>query len=274
MRSEKKIVYLIQGRSDLIVNYFQVFNRSYVDAFFLTYDERIEGAYFYPNSTWSQGRNKLLELAKSAGDYLYYVFCDDDIKFKSGGWELFERQLLRYQPAVAVPVFGKTRKSPIKFFRFQNFYLNDEQFMAFHKDVVKDQVLLPYQSRFDSIHWWASCEIQEILIQNFYFNSSLQFNNVVISNEQGGRYEDNEENRVRYQISVKEWLNKQFVSKYKKTHVLNKKRRLYVFFSTFCYFVGFKLRRKVNYSLKINYVNHILRKDSDVLAGFRNGLNL
>jgi len=69
----KNFLYLIQGRSDLIKNYLNLVNRDNADAIFLTYDKQIDEAIFFPNSTWAQGRNKILEIALEKEDYLYYI---------------------------------------------------------------------------------------------------------------------------------------------------------------------------------------------------------
>jgi len=86
----KDFIYLVQGKSELIRNYFHLLGNPNSEVIFLTYDRPIEEAIFFPNSTWAQGRNKLLETALSKGDYLYYIFCDDDINFIRGSWDTFE----------------------------------------------------------------------------------------------------------------------------------------------------------------------------------------
>ena len=100
----KNFIYLIQGKSELISSYFiELQARADADAIFLTYDKPLEIAIFFPNSTWAQGRNKLLsEALKTAKDYLYYIFLDDDITFETGNWDFFEKQLLKYHPAIAI----------------------------------------------------------------------------------------------------------------------------------------------------------------------------
>ena len=135
-----KFLYLVQGQSDLISKNSHLAHRKDADAIFLTYDRPIKNAIFLPNSSWAQGRNKLLEAALQKDVFLYYIFCDDDIRFKTGGWDQFEESLLSVRPAVAVPVSTpKTKKTPLKGLKYQAFLINDEQMMAFHHDVVFDE---------------------------------------------------------------------------------------------------------------------------------------
>ena len=126
-----RLIYLMQGRSDLVETYFHLADRENADALFLTYDKEIENAIFFPNSKWSEGRNKLLEIAKNKGEYDYYIFCDDDISFKRGSWDEFEFLLLKYRPAIAHPLFiPKAAKTPLPYLEKQPFCVADQQFMA------------------------------------------------------------------------------------------------------------------------------------------------
>jgi len=189
----------------------------------------LDGAIFLPDSTWTQGRNKLLrEVLKTGEDYLYYIFLDDDISFEKGDWGLFEKQLLKYQPAVATPVTEKTYNSPVSL-RMNNLYIplikiqpfqdNDEQYIAFHRDVVQDALVMPYKEQFDYISWWCSCIIQEVIIQSFYYPYNLQFNNIVVRNEMHRCYPKNY-----FQDEMENWLHCQFSTLFKHP----KSRRLHI----------------------------------------------
>jgi len=68
----KNIVYLVQGESYLVKEYYHLQERDNADAIFLTYDRQIDGAVYFPNSTWTEGRNKLLAAARKKGEYLYF----------------------------------------------------------------------------------------------------------------------------------------------------------------------------------------------------------
>ncbi|MGB1249200.1 MAG: hypothetical protein ACPG8W_01095 [Candidatus Promineifilaceae bacterium] len=206
----KPFIYLVQGQAKLVQAYLSLKERA--DTLFLTYDEPLDGAIFFPNSTWAEGRNHLLEIARSRGAYRYTIFCDDDIQFLRGGWALFERALLRYEPAVGVPIFTpKTVKTPLRGLPYQPFLINDEQLMAFHHTVVADNILLPYQTQFDNIHWWASCRIQEVLTQNFYTPNAIQFNHIHVLNTERTRYPHDAPAVAQFRTRVHTWLTKQFV---------------------------------------------------------------
>ena len=225
MVDKKNILYLFQGQAENLEKYYSVFNRSDVDVLFLSYDKEIEGAIYLPNSTWAEGRNKLLEEALKISEYEYYVFCDDDVEFKKGSFEIFEDNLRKYNPLVAVPIVPRSKHAVVKVLSqsFQSFLFNDEQMIAFHVKAVKDRVVIPYYLQFDSMHWWATCQIQEILIQTFYPYDSIQFNTVEIDNKYHDRYKSNETNENNFRIKIREWLDDQFVSGY--TDIIERHKR-------------------------------------------------
>jgi len=141
----KAFIYLVQGEAKYIRNYLILKKRKDVDALLLTYDQQIDDALFLPYSTWGEGRNYLLRKAlESNRQYQYYIFLDDDVKFIQGSYVLFEKQLLKYSPAIAVPVFvPKTIKTIMginnlfnkRFIPSRTYQIcrhADAQFMAFH----------------------------------------------------------------------------------------------------------------------------------------------
>lgn len=225
MSAGKNILYLLQGQAENLEKYFCQLNRSDIDALYLTYDYEIDEAIFLPNSTWAEGRNKLLEEAIKLSAYKYYIFCDDDVEFKEGGFKKFEDNLLKYNPLVAVPIVPRSKHTVIKALdgTFQSFLFNDEQMIAFHEKVVKDRVVIPYYLQFDSLHWWATCQIQEILIQTFYPYDSIQFNDVEIDNKFHDRYKSNETNENDFRLKIREWLDDQFVAGY--TDIVERHKR-------------------------------------------------
>lgn len=85
----KKHVYLLQGEAKYIDKFAVLRNRKTSDFFCLTYDKAKENCIFLPNSTWSEGRNRLLQEAlKTKTPYQYFTFLDDDVEFTKGSWRL------------------------------------------------------------------------------------------------------------------------------------------------------------------------------------------
>ena len=99
---------------------------------------------FYPHSSWTQGRNRLLK--ETAGtSYQYYIFLDDDVEMRAIGdtstrnpWRLFEEFLTEYEPAVGVPRYnwhliggGLDTAKPAQSLRFFDALLN-----AFHREAL------------------------------------------------------------------------------------------------------------------------------------------
>ncbi len=268
----KNLVYLVQGRSDLIKNYFHLADRESADAIFLTYDKQIDDAVYYPDSTWSEGRNKLLEEAEKKGGYLYYIFCDDDIEFTNGGWDEYEYYLLKYRPAIGCPVFPKTKKTKIGFLDVQVFFVNDEQLMAFHRDVVKDRIVLPIQTHLDHLHWWACSRIQETVIQNFYQSCSLQFNNIQIINTEHGRYDTS--GNSTFLEKTNKWLAGEFVNSYSKI-IKPKNHTRWVKIKILFYTISFLIYKKLkpeNFRISKKKILNSLKKDSVLLKQY-SGIN-
>ena len=270
--NDKKFLYLVQGQKHLVRNFSHLRKRGHGDAILLTYDEELEGASFFPNSTWAEGRNKLLLEALAKKPYQYYIFCDDDTEFAIGSWDEFERQLIEYKPGIAIPLFPKTRNSPLPFPKLsgQSFFINDEQLIAFHQEVVQDRLVLPYQTKFDHINWWISCEIQQILIQNFYPYDSLQFNNIVVENTCEKRYSSQYDHDVSFRNIAREWLSKEFKGEYRLTSYYVPLRLHRLFYRTFHYF----LKRKMNKNLAVRKrtISRLLSSDSVLLKQFERNI--
>lgn len=210
-----KFLYLIQGQANLVTNYFHLKERIRAEALYLTYDKEIPGADYHPNTTWAEGRNILLEKAKSRDTYDYYIFLDDDIELKRGSWDLFEEKLIQYLPAIGVPIVPKTRYTPImqdgKQWDCQAFRIHDEQFMAIHRDVINDNLIFPYVTQFDNLSWWAACEIQQILIHTLYQRYTIQFNGIEIANLVHGRHDTKDKS---YKEKIRLWIEHQLIVPY------------------------------------------------------------
>lgn len=267
----KKFIYLIQGQENLVNKYLELTNRADADVMFLTYDKPVEGMIFFPNSTWAEGRNKLLAQALIKGKYDYYIFCDDDIKFEKGGWNEFEAGLISLNPLIAVPIVPRLmhKRRNIKSLKYQLFALNDEQLMAFHHSVIIDNIALPYQTQFDYIHWWAPSEIQEILIQNFYYHSAVQFNNIYILNNEHHRYPNSRKNPSTFQKPIHSWLKNQFKSKYKKIHRPSKIDKVVSLYRTYKFLLNQRFfKTSLNTQLNEKTVRKLLKTDSVLLRQY------
>lgn len=266
----KEFIYLVQGQADFIKKYLDLADRDSSDAVFLTYDQPVNGATFLPNSTWAQGRNKLFEIALNTGSYRYYIFCDDDIEFKIGGWDKFERNLKDLAPAIAVPVFiPKTKKTPLSRLKYQSFLINDEQLMAFHNKVFTDGVILPYYTQFDHLHWWASCEIQEILIQNFYPYDSIQFNDIHVINRASRRYPHLAQNIDYFKKAIRVWLSANFRYKFKDIYLPSKKTYPLVLWRTVRFLLHrFPFLKTSRHGIDEGKIRNALSPDSEILQRY------
>ena len=256
----KDFVYLVQGESKLVKNYFRLKKRENADVLFLTYDEKLPGCLYFPDSTWAEGRNYLLKCAEENSDYLYFIFCDDDINFLSGSWDCFEKLLLKYKPGVAVPVVTRLKHTVLSFdAEFQSFKTNDEPLMAFHKNVVHERILLPYVTKFDKYSWWGSCIIQQILIQTYYNKCAVQFNGVVIDNEEHGRYEIEGYGVKLHQNIVRSWLREK-LENYKDISL--RKSRIVIFYRTMVMYFSYLVNGNLIRAVKPEAVRRFLMKDS------------
>ena len=189
----KNFVYLMQGTSDRIGEYLHLRERPGADAVFLTYDREREGCLFFPNSTFMQGRNRMLAEARKLGDYRYFIFMDDDVEFVRGGYDEFESLLLQLRPAIGVPVFNRTRNSVVGFgsalgrvylpyLDWQIAWDYDGQMNAYHRDLVLDGLALPYWESL-SDDWWLADVIPRATAMSFYSDGILQFARITINNK-------------------------------------------------------------------------------------------
>ena len=192
----KSFIYLVQGHSELITSLYYIKNRKNSDFLFLTYDKKIEDCLFFPNSTWASGRNFLLKKALEKQErYLYYIFMDDDVSFLRGDIGLWESEILKHKPAAAMPAFVLQKKSVLGIglsYALKNTTLHlpyqicatgDPQLLALHRDIIYDSIALPYQTKYDSVSWYETSAIQQLLLWNLYGKYTLQFNKIYVGNE-------------------------------------------------------------------------------------------
>ena len=188
----KKFIYLVQGSRDNILKFAHL-QTKFSDLITLTYDQDIDESeviwlrnIFYPKSTFAEGRNRQLEVAALTGiNYLYYIFLDDDVSFEKGTYTDFENLLLKYEPAVGVPLCDIVMKMGhyIKKLKIQHPTVMDQIVQAYHHRVIKEKIVLPFVTRFDNLSWWYSCEINNYLILKYYRGYVMQFNNIQINND-------------------------------------------------------------------------------------------
>lgn len=187
----KRFVYLLQGSQNNITKYKHLQN-SDADLITLTYDFEISSldgfglinAYF-PNSTWAQGRNRLLEIAIDTGkDWDYYIFIDDDVIFEKGDFLTFQNALSQHQPMIGMPLCDEVKhtKRYNELLEMQIPEAFDQLCQAYHKDVVSAQTVIPFETKFDNDSWWYSCEINQFEIFFHYPELVLQFNSIQIRN--------------------------------------------------------------------------------------------
>lgn len=189
-RLTKKFLYLVQGKGRLPDSYSTIEGEQ-ADLIHLSWKDQIDGAIYFPNSTWTEGRNKLLEEALKRNEpYLYYIFLDDDVVFEKGDWRTFEQALLKYEPAAATPFcpwYPPNKDSPLEL-EAHTCFMFDAMFNAFHRDVVTDGLVLPYYTGFDSKSWWYSQWFVIHLMNMFFPNHVLQINEVWVNNATHGAY--------------------------------------------------------------------------------------
>ena len=180
---------MVQAEQSLPQSY-QTCNSIDSDIIYISWKKPTNDSIYYPNSTWTTGRNKLIEEAKKLPNkYLYYIFLDDDLSFKQGSFREFEKMLLEYKPAIGIPKCWNHNKRENINMLAHTVYEFDAAFNAFHQDVFFDDVLFPYITNFDEQSWWCS---QTVLLchiaHQFYHRHILQFNNIQVINSINLRY--------------------------------------------------------------------------------------
>ncbi|MGK4569299.1 hypothetical protein [Flavobacterium sp. 3HN19-14] len=188
----KDFLYLIQGSKENVLKYGHLQNES-SDLFALTFDYEINAeemafaAYVYfPKSTWAEGRNLQLEMAKKwKKRYLYYIFIDDDAALVKGSFADFQQQLLVNRPAIGVPlltIIKNTNRYNPKL-KIQHPVAVDQQVQAYHYKVLEENFAMPLVTAFDNMSWWYSCEINGFMILSKYRGFLMQFNEIEVDNE-------------------------------------------------------------------------------------------
>jgi hypothetical protein len=186
-----KIVYLVQGSlDDLLVVQELIPNNQYLIS--LNYeaepdvvDLKSNRHLYFPDSTWAEGRNLLLETAqKTEIDFDYFVFLDADLRVGKGDFILFENLLDTHRPKLGLPL-GDQIKNSYRYLpnaRVQTQFSFDQIMQAYRADVVTEAICIPYVTEFDSDSWWYSCEINSYLSVHCCGDKIIQFNDFEIVN--------------------------------------------------------------------------------------------
>jgi len=152
----------------------------------LTYKQPHDNAIFLPGSTWTTGRNALLQAvydkAIQGEVYDYYIFTDDDLIWTRGSFQEFEDRLEANKPLIAFPHMGGYAYTSTTF-------MYDACFNAFHKDVIFKTDLLPYIADFDHMSWWYSQFI--VIYKTLYMFSNTEigsYGDMVVENRDHNPY--------------------------------------------------------------------------------------
>ena len=188
----KPFVYLIQSESDMP---YPDLPDDLNDIILLTWKKPSDrnNAIFYPQSTWNEGRNRLLKEAFSRkAEYLYYIFLDGDCLVKEDAelaralnvplcgnpFRTFEKYLLEWEPAVGYSRYSWQYEEPGSEVNLG--YNFDALFNAFHREAIS--FLLPYYTGFDCESWLYSQHILNHLAALLYNSHRIQFNVITTRN--------------------------------------------------------------------------------------------
>jgi hypothetical protein len=189
MTLTKNFVYPIQAEEEMPP--YDGLSHEDNDIILLTWKNRSRNdcdSIYFPNSTWADGRNKLLRTSKQKGEYLYYIFMDDDCllsenseigcQYLTGNpFRTFEKFLLDWEPALGYPYYDwhYAENRPVNLaYRF------DAIVHAFHRDAVP--ALLPYCNYFDNQSWHFSQYFVILLSALIYNEYRIQCNSVSTTN--------------------------------------------------------------------------------------------
>lgn len=214
--NRSKFVYLVQGRKDLTIEFLSLVG-NIPNVIVATWDEPLSATdsfalntFFIPNTTWAEGRNFLYQIGiEMFPDATYFVFCDEDVRFREGFLEDFELEILDRSPGIAFPLCDRIKNEgwysdklterPIR---------HDQVFQVFHRRVLEERIVFPLDTKFDEISWWLTTNLQHYLIQTKYFNESLQFNDYNVYNT----HHTLENEQISTEENVSKYLNGEFTS--------------------------------------------------------------
>jgi hypothetical protein len=147
----------------------------------------------YPNSTLTEGRNKLYEhaysemfLATQTHFFEYFTFIDDDLDMDdtnsagelrgSNGWRTFENHLLKYHPAIGVATYAWAPRFPKGDLEAQSVAIYDHQVIAYAFSALP--LFWPMHVADDITSWWWGCELQNMVAVTLLRPHIMRFNHV------------------------------------------------------------------------------------------------
>uniref|UniRef100_A0A6C0J651 Methyltransferase FkbM domain-containing protein n=1 Tax=viral metagenome TaxID=1070528 RepID=A0A6C0J651_9ZZZZ len=187
--SKLRCLYLIQSIGRLPENYKKfINNKKYV---LLSYKNNSEDTdIFFPNSTWTTGRNKLRDYAlKMEEKYDYYIFLDEDIEFNNNNnFDNFEELLNIYRPYIGNPhLVGYGEYKILPNYNCSTTVWYDGICNAFSYEAFNCSLIFPYIDKFDADNWWMSQYIM-IILCSIYKKEVVVFKNLEINNIQHNSY--------------------------------------------------------------------------------------
>jgi len=140
---------------------------------------------YFPNSTWTQGRNKLYEVALSHNrQYEFYWFYDDDVTISANDFDRIRTTLdsIKVKPALAVIPLNR-RDLASQSINVQESCGHDFDAIANGFHWTSAPILLPYSTVFDNRSWWLSQAVIITLTLNLYPHSVLTIPGVRTKNK-------------------------------------------------------------------------------------------
>eukprot|EP00668_Euglena_longa_P009524 GGOE01011510.1.p1 GENE.GGOE01011510.1~~GGOE01011510.1.p1 ORF type:complete len:388 (-),score=68.33 GGOE01011510.1:101-1186(-) len=167
------------------------------DVIWLTYHDP-SGDVFFPNSTYSQGRNRLLDEAISRavrmplGGYLYYIFMDGDVDLQTrttrehhyrpslpaDPFDCFETFLVEWEPAVGSVAYAWPSAEPKG---ISTFHSNDALLQAQHRETLSFG--LPCMD-LDCHSWYYQQHVMNNINAVLYNTQRVQMNAVFAVNHE------------------------------------------------------------------------------------------
>tara|TARA_Y100000816_G_scaffold292309_1_gene286931 strand:- start:1891 stop:2835 length:945 start_codon:yes stop_codon:yes gene_type:complete len=214
-------LYLIQTEGNIPESY-SFFRHK--NTLILSYKENTDDTdIFYPDSTWTQGRNKLYNFCQTHHIRFrhvdYFVYLDFDLTIDLNMINKFENQIteLGYKYPIVFPRIGGSNRGPSKWglgkiekkglenlsFKYQTVDWFDGCFNAFHKDSINQ--LFPLEEKLDKESWWYS-QMFLVFKSNYIFkNKIVQLNEIIVDNQLHSKYPRHMKNvRLRVEEYLKE----------------------------------------------------------------------